>query len=109
MIRTSLKKELSGIKNINVDDCVEDYMCSLLSSIIFSAKKSNEKVIEFDIGIGVIVIYLVNDSINYRFEPSHILVDKIKESFEKDEDPIINNLNDKIEYSLYRIYRELLR
>lgn len=109
MIRTGFKKELSSIKNINSDSIVDDYLCSVLASTIFSANKNNESIVEFDIGIGLIIIYICESSIRYRFEPSKTLVDKIKESFSTDEDPLINSLNEKIEYSLYRICRDILK
>ena len=109
MKNISLQEELSKLNNVSLGYEVENYIENIITSSIFSAIKSGETSMKIDIFIGDLYIFLYSDSISYKFIPSQSLMDKVKNATLNDEDPLISDLDDKINKKLYKIYRELLK
>lgn len=110
MIDISLSDELNKIDNIPIDQIVIDHIENVILSSLFLALKDGEKLVKLNIGIGDIYINFELDSITYKFIPSKSFLTKIKNIYDDDAaDPLIDELNEKINKKLYKLYRELLK
>lgn len=58
--------------------------------------KKGENLIHLNLGIGVISIYIEEDTIKYRFTPSNKLENSIKKTINEGENPLILKLEESL-------------
>lgn len=109
MKNISLEEELYKLNDISIEYRIKDYIENIITSCVFSALKEGENSIKIELLFGELYIFVYSDSISYKFVPSESFMAKIKTSILNNEDPLVADLDDKINKKLYRIYRELLK
>ena len=111
MTDISLSEELKTLNNVSESDSINisSYIEDILSSNVLRSLQNNDNEIKFDLGIGFLFIRIFSDSIQYNFEPSKSLQEKIAKSSTDNENFLVSLLDEKISLKLYKIYREILK
>lgn len=111
MKEDSLEKQISELHDINIDDIdvVKTHVENIIASVIFSNLHDNENETSIDIGLGKLVIRVFTDFISYQFEPSECLQEKIREVIIDNKNPLIDEIQKKIDKKLLQLYKELLK
>lgn len=106
MISTDIAK-LTGL-SINCINSIltieQDCICYAVQESLLSKKK----YADIDIGIGLLTIYVEDDSIQYKFIPSHSLEEDILSTVNSGEAPMIHRLEDNLKNKILNAYKELL-
>lgn len=95
-IKPSLLKKFSRA----ADYCIGDY--------ILESKLNDEDLTNIDIGIGILKLIVVDDSLTYKFIPSKKLETIIIDAYQKEKSEMTKVLEDNLENRLLSAYKELL-
>lgn len=98
---------LTLIPRTSLDSLVEKANYSICHSIEESLIK-NESITEVNISIGKISIFVDNETIKYRFEPSRSLEDAIKETVISKKSPLVNKIEESLVDKITNVYKDLL-
>ena len=96
-IKTStLEKISSCLEYIVVDNVSEEKMLS-----------TDDAFMDLDIGIGILTISIVDDSINYYFKPSSTLEKGLINAINNNENILENKLTNSINSHIYKVYKDM--
>lgn len=82
---------------------LEDIICH---AIIECARDFNSSV-DIDIGIGILNIHHVDDTIEYHFTPSQTLEDKVIEAVVENKDFLVTSIEESLTNKIINSYKDL--
>ena len=99
--------KLTLIPRTSLDCLIEKANYSICHSIEES-QIENKTITEVNIGVGKISIFVDNETIKYRFEPSRSLEDSIKETVTSKKSPLVNKVEESLVDRITNVYKDLL-
>lgn len=99
--------QLTGIPVYNFEK-LRKKSCALISHYVYEARREGKDTAIVDIGIGILYIQFVENSITYRFEPCPRLTKGVKNSLKGNETDLTKLIELTLEKRIYETYKELL-
>ena len=106
----SLQDDLKTLTNIS-DDVIDKLVNKILYIIcddVLDTHLNNNTVTDIDIGIGVLSICVDNNQIKYRFTPSTIVENAVKNTIVDLKSPVKERASKTLASKINEIYEELL-
>ena len=107
----NLGQSLSELHELNKEDVatVENHLENIITSLILNNLHDGNNECGINIGMGTLYIRVFPDMIHYQFEPSVEFQKKVSEAIESYEDPLLSEIQLKIDRKLSQLYKELLK
>ena len=99
-------------KLTNVKQNTLSKLCTCANySIVDNVKEQywlDNNIVDLDIGIGVLTIEIIDDSIKYHFRPSKELETGLVDSINDNFNPLEEKLSKNIDRYIYKSYKDML-
>lgn len=100
-------EKLTNVKNSTLMNMLSCINYIILDDVIEQTSIGND-VIELDVGIGVLSIYLIDDTLEYSFKPSQKLENGLIKAINEKENPLEEKLAESINKNIYKVYKDML-
>lgn len=100
-------QSITQIKKFVFDKCT-DIGNVVIGDYINELDLNNEQVLDIDIGIGVISMLVLEDTIKYMFTPAPELESTIITAIENKESPVVKHLEAKLNQKVMSTYKDLM-
>lgn len=105
-----VSEDIAKLTGLSIN-CINNIFRMEQECICYDVQESlleKKKYTDIDIGIGLLTIYVEDESIQYKFIPSHSLEEDILATVNCGEAPIIHHLEESIKSKILSAYKELL-
>ena len=106
----NVKKDISQLCSISETnlDGLNNQLCDLISHYIYCARETEEKEIQLDIGIGLLIIMIYDKEVRYKFLPSKSMEKAVIDGYKSRNSVLIEKADKSIGQRINKTYKELL-
>ena len=107
-----MKRLLDDLSTLSTIPCqfldkLKDKAEEIVAYDVFESVKNLENSASIDIGIGILLIYLENDSIYYKFKPSKSLDTRIRKSLKTGVPTLVEKIENVLSNKITKTYKDL--